>query len=175
MTDAAKLPGQLQAVLDDTVQGHDDIYNAVMLVDLPAFTWQGASGIADAAQNRAMQVADQFFSASTAKMITSTVLLLLVEAGKLALDDPIAHHLPADLIAGLHEYEGRSYGEAITLRQCLSHTTGLADNWDDGFLGLLMADPGKLWQPQETIDYIKQHCPSHFAPGTGWSYFRIDA
>jgi CubicO group peptidase (beta-lactamase class C family) len=53
--------------------------------------------------------------ASASKWLTSATLMTFVDEGKLALDDPVASYLPA--------FEGPK--AAITVRELLSHTTGL--------------------------------------------------
>lgn len=65
---------------------------------------------------------DTFYDlASITKLFTTTCVMHLVEQGKLTLDEPVATWLP-DFAAG-----GK---EAVTLRQLLTHTSGLpADVW----------------------------------------------
>ncbi|MFK2889613.1 serine hydrolase domain-containing protein [Dyella flagellata] len=58
-----------------------------------------------------------FTLASTTKEFTAVAIMSLVEEGKLSLDTPIRHYLP-ELPA--------SWG-AVTIRHCLSHTSGLPD------------------------------------------------
>ncbi len=66
----------------------------------------------------AMRAETVFDVASLTKLFTATVLMTLVEDGLLALDGPIAEHLPA-FAAGDRR--------AVTLRHLLSHTSGLPD------------------------------------------------
>jgi CubicO group peptidase (beta-lactamase class C family) len=53
--------------------------------------------------------------ASASKWLTSATLMTFVDEGKLSLDDPVRKHLPA--------FDGKKSG--ITVRELLSHTTGL--------------------------------------------------
>jgi CubicO group peptidase (beta-lactamase class C family) len=165
---------QLQALLDQVVDESDNIHNGVLLVEMPGFKWKGASGLANPDEGLAMEPDDQFFTASVAKMMTATLVMKLAEAGQIGLDDRISGFLAESVTEGLHEHEGRSYGDAITIRQCLNHTTGLADNWDGRFIRLLMDDPDKLWEPEETIEYVKLNLPPHFPPGQGFKYSDIN-
>lgn len=57
--------------------------------------------------------------ASASKWLTAATLLTFVDEGRVRLDDPVSKFLP----------EFRGAKQAITLRQLLSHTTGLP--WDD--------------------------------------------
>lgn len=51
----------------------------------------------------------------------------LVERCVIALDDPMARHLPAELIAGLHRRKGGDCTASITIRHLISNQTGLRD------------------------------------------------
>ena len=55
---------------------------------------------------------------SITKMFTATVIMQLVEDGVLTLDDPLALWLP-------EVAEQLPYGDQITLRHLLAHTSGL--------------------------------------------------
>lgn len=56
----------------------------------------------------------QFRIGSITKTMTATLVMQLRDEGRLALDDPLHHHLP-----------GTPFGSAITLRQLLGHVSGL--------------------------------------------------
>lgn len=168
---APALAESLQALLDRLVAEEPGVRSAVLLVDGPDLHWAGASGIAFAESGRPILPADQFNIDSIAKMMTASVAMLLVEDGALALDERIAAHLPESLVEGLHVYEGRSYGEEITVRQILSHTSGIRDDWAcPGFLDLVAEDPERRWRPEETVEYVKSNCPPLFPPGGGFHY-----
>ena len=61
--------------------------------------------------------------ASCSKWLTAALVMQFVDEGKLSLDDKVAKYIP--------EFEKNLKGY-ITIRQCLSHMTGIADN--DKFL-----------------------------------------
>ncbi|MFC1799471.1 serine hydrolase domain-containing protein [Candidatus Eisenbacteria bacterium] len=165
------LPDRLQAVLDNLVGGQETIRNGALLVEWPGFKWKGASGFAFADSLVPMLPDDQFNIDSIAKMMTATIVMKLVEAGQLGLDHRIGLYLPDSLMDGLHVYEGQSYGGEITIRQLLSHTSGFHDDWAClGFLDLIMEDPNRRWTPEETIEFVKQHCAPRFPPGEGFHY-----
>lgn len=69
-----------------------------------------------------------FHLASVVKTMTSTAIMQLREAGKLALDDPIVQHLPYFRVD-----DPRS--DQITIRQCLCHISGIGHpeyyGWDN--------------------------------------------
>ena len=57
--------------------------------------------------------------ASASKWLTAALVMTFVDEGKLSLDDKVSTFLP------IFEQYGKSY---ITIRQCLSHQTGITDN-----------------------------------------------
>lgn len=72
-------------------------------------------GLADVAAQRPMTADTVGWLASNTKAIACALVLSCVEEGKLALDEPISRYLP--------EWRG---AKVPTLRQCMSHTSGLA-------------------------------------------------
>lgn len=65
-----------------------------------------------------------FHVASVSKQFTAAAILLLAQDGRLTLDDPVRKHIP----------ELADFGEPITIRHLLNHTSGLRDQWS--LLGL---------------------------------------
>lgn len=91
---------------------------------------------------------------SVTKQITAAAVMLLVEDGKLALDDPVTKHL-----AGLP-----AAWRPITIRHLLTHTAGVKN-----YTGL----PGfELSKRMKRADFIKMiaNLPLNFTPGDSWSY-----
>lgn len=176
-----QLKKQLQTRLDSLVAKDDAVRNAVLLIESPRqnFKFKGASGEANPDAGIKMMPDDLLRTASLGKMTCAALALKLTEAGKLGLDDKISQYLPAAIMNGLHEYEGQSYGEQITIRQLLGHTSGLPDYILDGdqngnqlpdFIELLLSDPDKFWQPEETVAYAKANLTPLFPPGQGYHY-----
>jgi hypothetical protein len=77
--------------------------------------------------------------ASVTKLATALAVLRLVEAGRLALDDSLARHLP----------EAAAARPGVTLRALLSHTAGLPLDLPDG------AAPYRRAGPSRTIAAIQ--------------------
>ncbi len=94
-------------------------------------SWQ-ASGHRDLARREAMQRDAIFRIYSMSKTVVSLVALMLVEEGRLALDDPIERHLPE--FALLRVFAGgtadqpllRAPARPLTIRHLLTHTAGFA-------------------------------------------------
>ena len=100
--------------------------------------YEGAFGRRSLPDGAAMTADTVFWIASMTKAITSTAAMQLVEAGKLALDAPIAEVLPElaapNVLAGFDaagEPRLRPARGQITLRQLMTHTAGFVyDIWN---------------------------------------------
>ena len=111
---AAKLDGILKSIVSATGSP-----GAVLLVQTPTSTWQRATGVSSIKPRQAMKTTGRFRVASVTKVFTAAVVLRLAESGTLSLDDTVERWLPGRVPGGA--------GAAITSRQLLSHTSGLAD------------------------------------------------
>lgn len=162
--DAQKLkeiPGRLQRFIDDgTIAG------AVTLVARRnRIAHLDALGQSDLATKRLMRPDDLFWIASMTKPITATAVLMLQDEGKLSLNDPVEKHLPE--FENQRMVESRS-GESvtlrpaprpITLRDLLTHTSGLGD----------VAAPRPECSLAELVMAYAQQ-PLQFPPGSKWQY-----
>lgn len=83
-----------------------------------------AFGVSDLDAGTAMRPDDRFRVASITKSMTATLVLQLAQEGRLRLDDAVEAWLPGVLDAG----------DAITLRDLLSHVSGLPEADDSGFV-----------------------------------------
>ncbi len=89
-------------------------------------------GTARADSDRPMRPDQQFHIASIGKTMTSAIVLQLWEQGLLGdegLDVRLSELdvLPTEIISKLHVLDSISYGEKITIRQMLNHSSGLKD------------------------------------------------
>jgi CubicO group peptidase (beta-lactamase class C family) len=95
---------------------------------------------------------------SVTKQFTAAAILLLCEDGLVALDDPVARHLPRF-----------DQDDPTTIRQLLNHTAGLVD-----YPGRAGFGDREMWLPLTTgqlVDYVLSAAPLHeFDPGSRWSY-----
>ncbi len=121
--------------------------------------------------------ADQpYHFASIGKTITSVMVSILYEKGKIDFDDYISSYLDKEVLDGLHIYKGVDYSGEIRVRHLLNHTSGLADHYSDKtadkvcLMDLMIQDPDHFWTPMETIIWTKQNLKPFFAPGKGFHY-----
>ncbi len=164
-----------QNQIDQFLERHPQSPSASLLVETPTFLWKGASGLADPESKASMHADDSIYVASVAKTMTATVALRLVEEGLLDLDSTLPAHLPAKLLDGLHTFEGQSYAKQISVRHLLGHTSGLADSFGSpGFMDLIAANPNRIWKPEDSVKFIKEHCAPLFPPGEGFRYSDVN-
>ena len=79
----------------------------------------GAWGFADQNRGTANTPDTAYDIGSIGKLFTQTAVLLLVEQGKLSLDDTIGKYLK--------DYPNKAVAEKVTVRQLVMHTSGLGD------------------------------------------------
>ena len=120
-------------------------------------------GLADRATGRAVDAETLWGLASITKPVTATAVLLLVERGLLALDQPLYTLLPEFLDGPVTGHDRR----AVTLRHLLCHCSGLpgfsADNLDLRRAGRPLADFVRSFLQQ----------PLLFAPGSLHYYSNV--
>jgi CubicO group peptidase (beta-lactamase class C family) len=98
-------------------------------------------------------------SGSVAKQFTASALVLLQEDGKLSIDDDIHKYLP----------EVPDFGRKITIRNLLTHTSGLRDQW--GLLGIEGRGPGsQVHSTATTLDLVVHQKMLNFPPGSEYLY-----
>ncbi len=161
----AVLDGYLESRLRESgIPGY-----VAMVVDHNGPRYTGAFGKQDVAANLPMRADSIFRIASMTKPITSLAVMMLVEQGKVALDDPIEKYLPEYANPRVIEtfypldrsYTTRPAVRPITVRNLLTHTSGigygfasltLAQLQGDGASARplpspppLLHDPGALW------------------------------
>ncbi|MBN8418655.1 MAG: beta-lactamase family protein [Verrucomicrobia bacterium] len=85
---------------------------------------QDAAGMADIGKQQPMKTDALFWIASMTKSINATAVMVLVDEGKLSLDEPASKWLPE--LAKVKLADGSAPEKLITLRMLLSHTAGIA-------------------------------------------------
>ena len=98
--------------------------------------------------------------ANCSKWLTAALVMTFVDEGKISLDDKVSTYLP------IFETYGKSY---ITIRQCLSHQTGITDN-QKGVAKLL--ERRKFESLEEEVNaFAKKEIATN--PGTSFFYGNI--
>jgi D-alanyl-D-alanine carboxypeptidase len=117
----------------------------------------GAYGPADRERAIANTLETRFRIGSMNKMFTAVATLQLVEAGKLALDDPVGKHL--------RDYPNADVASKVTVRHLLTHTGGTGDIFGPMF------DLNRE-RLREHSDYVELYgaFPPRFEPGSRFEY-----
>ncbi len=114
-------------------------------------------GVTSLDHGRPVDEATLFQIGSTAKTFTATAIMVLVEQGRIELDQPVRRYLP-DL-----RLQDSTATETLTVGQLLNHTAG----WDGGDA---WTDTGDGDDALERAVALLADLPQQFAPGTGASY-----
>ena len=131
--------------------------------------YHSAFGLMDTGKSKAMTRDAIFRIASMTKPVTSLAVMMLVEEGKVALDDPIEKYLPDlanrevftsfDVETG--KYTSRPAERKITVRHLLTHTSGLGYTFDSPELLKLLG--GNFGASATTVPLLHE-------PGEAWTY-----
>ncbi|OKK22911.1 D-alanyl-D-alanine carboxypeptidase [Streptomyces sp. CB00455] len=151
-------PAALRSAVERAVQKLM-VPGAVVLLRTPQGTFRTTVGTAELGTADAPTTADHFRIASNTKTMTSALIMLLAQDGKLRLGDPVSDYVP-----------GVPNGAGITIAQLLKMRSGLY-NYTDApeFSASLDAEPAKARTPQEMLD-IAFRRPPNFAPGASYEY-----
>ncbi|MFN7138019.1 MAG: serine hydrolase domain-containing protein [Limisphaerales bacterium] len=112
-------------------------------------------GIADREKKINCSTNTNFRLASVTKQFTATSILMLSEQGKLSLDDKLPKFFP----------EFPPYGNGITVRHLLTHTSGLPDYEDYMPAGLKIP-----LSDRDVLHILRQQKQLYFPPGSDFRY-----
>ncbi len=168
------LAEQLQSTLNKAQAGSPTpgVTQAVITPD--GFTWEGAAGLSNVANQTPAKPDDIFGIGSITKAFTAATVLKLAEAGKLSLDDTLEKWRP-DIAANIPE------GKNITVRQLLNGTSGIRNYpSDEQYLAAARANvfsgAPRQFTPEEIVAYIYgkprfsggRSSPTWVYPNTGY-------
>jgi CubicO group peptidase (beta-lactamase class C family) len=163
--DTGKLPGTLTMVAR-----HGDIAHI------------GITGHADVERGTPLSEETIFRIYSMTKPITSVALMMLVEEGKIALEDPVHRYIPewkhlGVFVAGTHKlgFQTKPVSRPMQVVDLLRHTAGLTygfqlrTNVDEGYRREKI---GEIEKAGTLADMIAQlgKLPLEFSPGDAWNY-----
>lgn len=116
-------------------------------------------GMADLEHGAVITPETIFEAGSVSKQFTAAAVLLLARDGRLSLDDPVRKYVP----------EVPEYGQPVTIRHMLTHTSGLRD-W--GNIAGLAGWPRttRAYTHAHVLDIVSRQSALNFPPGTEWSY-----
>lgn len=135
-----------------------DVFSGVVLVAKDdRIIVQEAFGTADAARNIPNTLATRFHVASITKTVTGVAVAQLVESGRLRFDDALARVLP--------EYPDPAIAQRVTIRQLLTHTSGIPDIFASPTF-----DRDRIPGPAADLFPVIAGRPLEMEPGSRFSY-----
>jgi CubicO group peptidase (beta-lactamase class C family) len=144
------IPARMEEFMDE-----HEISGAVTLVGHEGKVVHiSAVGSADIESGRRMTTDAIFGVMSMTKPVSATAFMILVEEGKVAVDDPVEKYIPA--FANAKTKDGEPV-RGLTIRHLLTHTSGLTGD---------QATPGSL---EATANELAAR-PFDFQPGEKWAY-----
>ncbi|MDO8145830.1 serine hydrolase [Isoptericola sp. 178] len=117
-----------------------------------------------------------FHAASIGKLMTTALVLMLVDQGRLQTDSPLGALLPARDLVGLPAAPGVDVARDVTVEHLLTHTAGLPDYAEPprhrtsaAAVTALAADPDRRWTPADLLDEARR-LPAVGRPGARFRY-----
>ncbi len=125
---------------------------------------QRGYGVRDLRTRTPIDPRTRFRLASMTKQMTAAAIMLLVHEGRLRYEDSLTEALPGFPL----------YGSGVTIRQLLTHTSGLPDY--EQLMENAEKDEGPIWTPErqirdpEVLELLEKETRGLFPPGTSWAY-----
>jgi D-alanyl-D-alanine carboxypeptidase len=154
-----------QKLIDEAVNA--EVPGIILAIDGPEFDFLGAAGLSDIESQESMQTYHVMPAGSAGKKATSLLVALLYQDGLLDIDDTITTWLPESLTSQIQ------YSHQITLRQLLSHTSGVYDYLDDRTSDEWFETGFTDIDTLKTDHYALQFAlnrDAYFMPGEGFHY-----
>lgn len=170
---------KLDDIVKGLVEGRSTPGVVVLIMQDGKPTYRKSFGVREVGSQAAIGESDMFRLASMTKAVTSVAMMILVDEGKVALDDPVSKFLPEFASLKVRGAEGGEVAAVRppTIRELLTHTAGLSYNFInnprlvDGYRAARVTDG--LDQPElTTAEAMKRlaAAPLGYQPGTSWEY-----
>jgi len=170
---------KLDQVLRELVEGHSTPGIVVLILQNGQPVYSRGVGVREVGSVALIGETDMFRLASMTKAVTSVAAMILIEEGKIGLNDPVSRFLPefANLrVRGPDGTEGPA-SRPPTIRELLTHTAGFSYNFINNprlinaYRDARVTDG--LDQPEVTTAEAMRRLasvPLGYQPGTGWEY-----
>ena len=145
------------AAMDKAVAAKEIAGAVTLVADKEHVIFSSANGFSDIEEQMPMSQDAMFWIASMSKPVTGAAVMMMQDAGKLSVDDPVSKYIPA--FKDLKDASGKPV--TVTIKQCLTHSAGLSEV-----------------SPQESGDIVTLEAlmplivskPVKFEPGSKWDY-----
>lgn len=157
--------GKLDSFVDDFIDWYAVPGLAVAVVQDDSIVYVRARGVKDVETGKGLTPRTLFSTASVTKLFVATAVMQLVEQGLVSLDAPVVQYLP------YFQMSDERY-KTITVRQMLSHTSGIPDAETEEFYD--------SWRHPEYDDnalerYVRslRDTPLAATPGASYAYSNV--
>ena len=125
--------------------------------------FSGGFGMANIEWNIPNSPDAKYMLASVSKTFTATLVMRLIDQGKLSLDTKLSDALP---------WYRKDVGERVNIRQLLNHTSGIPNYMDMRFHSMDELNRDFGTSVINKIAFAKKYCQDNleFEPGTKWNY-----
>lgn len=154
--DAPTLPA-IGVAMDKMIADKEIAGSVTLVEDKEKILHLETNGYSDLEKKTSMPADAIFWIASMTKPVTGTAVMMMQEAGKLSVEDPVSKYLPE--FKDLKDAEGKPV--TITIKQCLTHSSGLDEVRGPEAAGVVTL---KDLMPKIVAKPVK------FAPGSKWEY-----
>lgn len=146
----------------------------VVHVEAPdlGISWSYAAGLANRNTGQLLSPEMTLLVASNTKPYVAAAVLRLVEKNKLKMDQPVGNLL-SDTTKKLLQQAGYR-PDSITIRQLLSHTSGIRDYVDEGYFSFISIHPKYEWSRDEQIARAAGLGAPLGSPGSTFKYADIN-
>jgi len=164
---------ELQRILDqEGVNPENSMVGLSLSVVSPELEidFVGASGFDGVEKSRILDAEQPFRIASLTKVFVATAILRLQEKELLSIEDPITRYISQEHITILQN--GGYSPQEITIRHCLTHSSGLYDYAEGGpeYIQEASKNATKRWTRTEQIQFAMDNGKPHAAPGVEEHY-----
>lgn len=136
-----------------------------------------ALGMKDRENGEPMKADSIFWIASLTKIVTSAAAAMLIEEGKLGLDEPVSRYLPGFRDLKVLEKDGEGWKEVaprrpMTIRHLCTHTAGLTYGWTKDRVDQLLHEKEVLKDNKTVGEMVSKlnRIPLKYHPGEVWEY-----
>jgi CubicO group peptidase (beta-lactamase class C family) len=187
----------VRAAVQKSLESHQELGVVTAIARRNKLVWFEAQGVRDPATGEPVRKDDIFRLASSTKPLTAACVLMMLEAGKLSLDDKVSRFIPTFADEKVVEpppgweqamLDPKKRAEAaaqakyvpaihdVTIRELLTHTSGLMSAGDGGFFGpgtLVNTSDKMAAAPDRALAQVipeAGHAALDYQPGTKWRY-----
>jgi CubicO group peptidase (beta-lactamase class C family) len=168
----------VDAAMRQLVEGNSTPGVVALILQDGRPVYERAVGTREPGGTTPISLDDMFRLASMTKVVTSTVALMLVEEGRIGLDDPISRHLPEFANLRMRQQDGTLVAapRVPTVRELMNHTAGFSYNFmNSGVLDAYRAAgvTDGLGTPEVTTEEAMRRlatAPLLHTPGSAFHY-----